>query len=80
MEMKKGFCTWEKSVEWVTTVRQRAAEEAETERKEGNRWRADKRVVWELVCVCVCVVLRWARLYSAVHGAALTAEPKRSLI
>lgn len=32
-------------------------------------------------CVCVCcAVLCWAGLCSAVHGAALTAEPKRSLI
>lgn len=31
--------------------RQRATEKAETARKDGNRWRADKRVIWELECV-----------------------------
>ena len=77
MEMKKGFCTWEKGIEWAESVRQRATERAETVRKEGNRWRADKRMGWELV---LCVALCWARLCSSVHGAALTAEPKRSLI
>lgn len=74
MEMKKGFCTWERSIEWSETVPQKNRGGRHSE-EEGTIWRPDKGVVWGLR-----VVLRWAWRRSAVHGAALTAKPKRSLI
>lgn len=55
---KKGFCTSEKKR--GVGSRHRAAEKAGTVRKEGNRRRADKRMVWEPVCARA--VLGWAML------------------
>lgn len=69
--MKKNSALWRKV--W-SGLRQRATEKAETEGKDGNRWRADKRVIWELASVCCAVLGR------AAHGEALTVEPERSLI
>lgn len=70
IEMKKNFALWRKV--W-SRLWQRATEKAETVGKDGNRWRADKRVIWELASVCCAVLDR------AVHGEALTVEPERSL-